>query len=87
MLCTQKHGRSPVAQEPSLFPLYGRTSLNASLPRYEFPECVMLPQTAYNMIHDELMLDGNPNSTWRPLSQPGWKTRPGNSWRIPSIRI
>ncbi|EFH79810.1 glutamate decarboxylase [Ktedonobacter racemifer] len=60
MLCTQKHGRSPVAQEPSLFPLYGRTSLNASLPRYEFPECVMLPQTAYNMIHDELMLDGNP---------------------------
>ncbi|EFH81299.1 glutamate decarboxylase [Ktedonobacter racemifer] len=59
MLHKQKHGHSPAEQESPLTPLYGRTALNASLPRYEFPEREMLPQTAYNMIHDELILDGN----------------------------
>ena len=59
MLHKQKHGPSPAELESSLTPLYGRTTLNASLPRYEFPEREMLPQTAYNMIHDELILDGN----------------------------
>jgi len=42
-----------------LTPTYGARILNSSVPRYELPEHEMLPRTAYSLIHDELMLDGN----------------------------
>ena len=45
--------------ERILAPTYGRRGLNESVPKYEIPEKEMLPRTAYNIIHDELMLDGN----------------------------
>src|SRR6516164_8988549 len=43
----------------SLTPLYSRQELTHTVTRYDFPENEMQPQTAYNLIHDELMLDGN----------------------------
>lgn len=42
-----------------LTPTYGRRGLNVDVPKYEMPEKEMLPRTAYNIVHDELMLDGN----------------------------
>jgi glutamate decarboxylase len=43
----------------SLTPLYNRHAFTDSVSRHEFPENEMLPATAYNLVHDELMLDGN----------------------------
>lgn len=42
-----------------LAPTYGQRSLDKPLPRFELPEGEMSPQTTYNVIRDELMLDGN----------------------------
>ncbi len=42
-----------------LVPIYSRRALSEPVPKYEMPEGEMSPQTAYNLIHDELMLDGN----------------------------
>ena len=45
--------------ECNLQPIYARKALTASVPKYELPEQEMEAQTAYELIHDELMLDGN----------------------------
>ena len=42
-----------------LTPAYGRRSMTHPVPRYELPEHEMDPDSAYHIIHDELMLDGN----------------------------
>jgi glutamate decarboxylase len=39
-------------------PLYGSASMHEAAPRYQIPEGYMAPKTAYNLIHDELALDG-----------------------------
>ncbi|MBV8821446.1 MAG: glutamate decarboxylase, partial [Ktedonobacteraceae bacterium] len=46
-------------KDTDLTPTYGARLLNESVPRYELPEHEMLPRTAYTLIHDELILDGN----------------------------
>ncbi|MFC2093799.1 glutamate decarboxylase [Bacteroidota bacterium] len=43
----------------TLVPAYGRRGLNTDVPKFEIPEDEMLPRTAYDIVHDELMLDGN----------------------------
>ena len=45
--------------DTDLTPTYGARLLNESIPRYQLPEHELLPRTAYALIHDELMLDGN----------------------------
>jgi glutamate decarboxylase len=45
--------------EDVMVPTYSRLGLSLKPPRYEFEEKGMLPDTAYNIIHDELILDGN----------------------------
>ena len=45
--------------EKVLMPTYASRELNTKVPKYEMPKNEMLPKTAYNIIHDELMLDGN----------------------------
>lgn len=45
--------------ERVLVPTYGAREMNRTVPKYEMPEEEMLPRIAYNLIHDELMLDGN----------------------------
>ena len=47
-----------------------------TVPRHELPEAEMAPDVAYQVIHDELMLDGNARRTWRPSSAPRWSRRP-----------
>ena len=45
--------------EQELTPVYCRHALSNPVPRYDFPDRETLPETAYNLIHDELLLDGN----------------------------
>jgi glutamate decarboxylase len=45
--------------EDVLVPTYSRLGLSVKPPKYELEEKGMLPDTAYNLIHDELILDGN----------------------------
>ncbi|WP_026919553.1 glutamate decarboxylase [Gordonia shandongensis] len=42
-----------------LRPVFNRSGEATELPRYELPESMMLPETAYQIVHDEAMLDGN----------------------------
>jgi glutamate decarboxylase len=46
-------------RDRTLTPAYARRELNQTVPKYEMPDEEMSPRTAYNIIHDELMLDGN----------------------------
>jgi glutamate decarboxylase len=41
-------------------PTYARRGLAEPVPRYELPEAGLDPSVAYQLIHDELTLDGNP---------------------------
>ncbi|MHB8219575.1 MAG: glutamate decarboxylase [Acidimicrobiales bacterium] len=43
-----------------LIPTYARRGLTHAICRYEMPEESMEPDDAYQLIHDELSLDGNP---------------------------
>ena len=46
-------------RDKALAPAYARRELSRTVPKYELPNEEMSPRTAYNIIHDELMLDGN----------------------------
>jgi glutamate decarboxylase len=46
-------------EEATLAPRYSRRALTEPVPRYEMPLNEMDSQSAYTLIHDELMLDGN----------------------------
>jgi glutamate decarboxylase len=41
-------------------PTYARRGMTQSIPRFELPDDGMDPDVAYQVIHDELALDGNP---------------------------
>ena len=45
--------------EKMITPIYARHALKNPIPKYELSEKPMLPRTAYDIIHDELILDGN----------------------------
>src|SRR3954465_14220276 len=56
---TLKHPDAAVraADDLSIAPIFNRESL--TLPRHELPEGELPPDVAYQIVHDELMLDGN----------------------------
>lgn len=41
-------------------PLYGQRAMREPIPRWTIPEGTLEPAAAYQLIHDELSLDGNP---------------------------
>ncbi len=43
----------------TIIPIYARHALNSPVPKYELAEDGMMANTAYSLIHDELILDGN----------------------------
>ena len=43
-----------------LTPTYARRGMTQAIPRFELPDDGMDPEVAYQLIHDELALDGNP---------------------------
>ena len=60
MILHEKVDRSALPPEEAvLTPTYARRGLTSPVPRYRIPEGEMAPRTAYNIVHDELMLDGN----------------------------
>jgi hypothetical protein len=55
------HPRTEVMGSDSLTvnPLFARRAEDLSVPRFALPATGMLPETAYQLVHDEAMLDGN----------------------------
>ncbi|MCO5602543.1 hypothetical protein L7F22_056676 [Adiantum nelumboides] len=53
---------SHVNDSPSSFvePIFGSRYMQSSLPRFTLPEREMSKDTAYQIVHDELLFDGNP---------------------------
>ena len=50
-----------VAREAAVqTPVYGSRDMTQAAPKYAMPESSMPPDVAYNLIHDRLILDGNP---------------------------
>ncbi|OBS08746.1 glutamate decarboxylase [Acidihalobacter prosperus] len=45
--------------DAALAPTYGSRAMSEPVPKYALPEGELPSQTAYQLIHDELMLDGN----------------------------
>jgi glutamate decarboxylase len=43
----------------SVNPLYARDGESIDIPKYHMPDAPMPPELAYEIVHDELMLDGN----------------------------
>lgn len=52
------HSKDEVRDE-LLDPLYASADLAHSMPKYRFPEREHSPRHAYDVVHDELMMDGN----------------------------
>ena len=59
MLHNKKKDTQLKNTENRLYPTYSRSGLELPASKYELPDKEMLPGTAYSLIHDELMLDGN----------------------------
>jgi glutamate decarboxylase len=59
MLHKKVHARDVSESDETLTPVYSRVILGSPVPRYAMPAEEMLPQTAYQLVHDELILDGN----------------------------
>ncbi|WP_255644225.1 pyridoxal-dependent decarboxylase [Mesopusillimonas faecipullorum] len=52
------HAKNAV-RDDLLDDVYASTDLSVSMPKYKFPESAHNPRHAYQVVHDELMLDGN----------------------------
>jgi glutamate decarboxylase len=70
MLHTSRKGKE---LDELLVPAYGSAYLFKDVPKYRMPDEELLPRVAYNIVHDELILDGNSRqnlatfcTTWVP---------------------
>lgn len=59
MLHKKSHPGKLRENEQSLAPIYANIPENRTIPRYKIPQQEMPPETAYQVVHDELLLDGN----------------------------
>jgi glutamate decarboxylase len=57
-MSSHEHHGTNVADEISVNPLFAREG-EETIPRWRMPDGEMLPDSAYQVIHDELLLDGN----------------------------
>ncbi len=60
MLSKKVDTNRPDTPDPDLAPLHASRALNSPVPRYQLADDEMSPRAAYQLIHDELALDGNP---------------------------
>jgi len=59
-MVTKQHKLSELSdREKLVMPIYGRNAMDRPVPKYELPEGELAAVVAYELIHDELMLDGN----------------------------
>ena len=56
---TRRHGGSELTEQLSVHPMFTRSGEAASVPKHRLPDRAMDPATAYQIVHDHLMLDGN----------------------------
>jgi len=59
MIFKKENLESLAETEKVIIPVYARDTLKTKVPKYEMEEKSMLPRTAYGIISDELILDGN----------------------------
>ena len=69
--------------ELSVNPMFAQSAEAMAVPNHRLPDGPMQPATAYQIVHDHLMLDGTPGSTWPPSCPPGWSPKPTGS--CPSV--
>ena len=55
---SHEHRDASEAEEISVNPMFARSG-ETRIPRWRIPEGEMLPDSAYQIIHDEILLDGN----------------------------
>src|SRR3954462_3418077 len=55
----RRHGGSELTEQLSVHPMFTRSGEAASVPKHRLPDRPMDPATAYQIVHDDLMLDGN----------------------------
>lgn len=56
----QKHNLKNMSKEEQLLsPTFGSRALREPVPKYKLPMGEMRPRNSYQLVHDELMLDGN----------------------------
>ncbi len=51
--------QAPLDEQADAILLYARPGIQAAVPRYRLPDDELDPDVAYQIVHDELMLDGN----------------------------
>lgn len=56
----EKHAKKHRKSKAYLCPTYGRISFDEPIPEFEIPETPLSSDVAYQLIHDEMNLDGNP---------------------------
>lgn len=56
---TAPFSTSDVAENLTINPVFARPGEATEFPRFTLPDSMSLPQTAYQIVHDEAMLDGN----------------------------
>ncbi|MGB5063985.1 MAG: glutamate decarboxylase, partial [Candidatus Competibacter sp.] len=59
MVTKTKNLKNLSDRETDLTPIYARNAMERPVPKFELADRELAPATAYNLIHDELMLDGN----------------------------
>src|SRR6478609_4914206 len=78
-------GHEPEASV-ELNPLFSRPGESTIFPRFTIPDGESLPGTAYQVVHDEVMLDGNSHLNLATFEGPGWNGKPRSCTRQPSTR-
>ena len=56
---TRRHVDGELTKQVSVHPMFCRSGEATSVPRHRLPDGAMDPATAYQIVHDHLMLDGN----------------------------
>ena len=51
--------KDPSAEESVLTPTYASREMTGAIPKHTLPKQSTAPETVYNLIHDELIMDGN----------------------------
>ena len=59
MVLKKKDTKGMESQRANLEPVYARNVMGEPIPKFELGNRELAPSTAYSLIHDELMLDGN----------------------------
>lgn len=55
----KKITKKSLLTDKNIIPVYARHALTSPIPKYEMPQEGMQARTAYDLIHDELIMDGN----------------------------